>query len=66
VAAIDLERALAAMTVQERSIVWLAYVEGWDHRTIGRIVGVGQKSVKVLLFRARKNLVRLLGGHRHG
>ena len=66
VAAIDLERALAAMTVQERSIVWLAYVEGWDHRTIGRIVGVGEKSVKVLLFRARKNLVRLLGGHRHG
>lgn len=61
-ASIDLERALAALTVKERSIVWLAYAEGWDHRTIGRIVGVGERSVKVLLFRARKNLVRLLGG----
>ena len=62
VASIDLERALAGLTVRERSIAWLAYAEGWDHRTIGRIVGVGEKSVKVLLFRARKNLVRLLGG----
>jgi RNA polymerase sigma-70 factor (ECF subfamily) len=59
---IDLERALGALTPQERSIVWLAYAEGWDHRTIGRIVGVGEKSVRVLLFRARKRLVRLLGG----
>jgi RNA polymerase sigma-70 factor, ECF subfamily len=59
---IDLERALKALTAQQRSIVWLAYAEGWDHRTIGRIVGVGEKSVRVLLFRARKNLVRLLGG----
>ena len=59
---IDLERALDALTPQERSIVWLAYAEGWDHRTIGRIVGVGEKSVKVLLFRARKNLARHLGG----
>jgi len=60
--AIDLERALGGLSAQERSIVWLAYAEGWDHRTIGRIVGVGEKSVKVLLFRARKHLVRLLGG----
>ncbi|HEX5069356.1 MAG TPA: RNA polymerase sigma factor [Vicinamibacterales bacterium] len=62
VAAIDLERALDGLSAQERSIVWLAYAEGWDHRTIGRVVGVGEKSVKVLLFRARKHLVRLLGG----
>lgn len=61
-AAIDLERALEALTPRERSIAWLAYAEGWDHRTIGRIVGVKEKSVRVLLFRARKNLVRLLGG----
>lgn len=60
--AIDLDRALGALTPKERSIAWLAYAEGWDHRTIGRIVGVGEKSVKVLLYRARKNLVRLLGG----
>ncbi|HET7696551.1 MAG TPA: RNA polymerase sigma factor [Vicinamibacterales bacterium] len=59
---IDLERALEALTPQQRSIAWLAYAEGWDHRTIGRIVGVGEKSVRVLLFRARRNLVRLLGG----
>lgn len=61
-AAIDLERALAGLTDIERSSVWLAYAEGWDHRTIARIVGVGEKSVKVLLFRARKKLIGLLGG----
>jgi RNA polymerase sigma-70 factor (ECF subfamily) len=66
VASIDLERALAALTEQERSLVWLAYAEGWDHRTIGRIAGVREKSVKVLLFRARKHLVRLLGGNPDG
>jgi RNA polymerase sigma-70 factor (ECF subfamily) len=64
VAAIDLDRALAGLTAIERSSVWLAYAEGWDHRTIARIVGVGEKSVKVLLFRARKKLIRLLGGRR--
>lgn len=61
-ASIDLDRALAALTIKERSIVWLAYAEGWDHRTIARIVGGGEKSVKVLLFRARKKLIGLLGG----
>jgi RNA polymerase sigma factor (sigma-70 family) len=62
IASIDLDRALAALTIKERSSVWLAYVEGWDHRTIARIVGGGEKSVKVLLFRARKKLIGLLGG----
>lgn len=62
IASVDLDRALAAVTTKERSAVWLAYVEGWDHRTIARVLGVGEKSVKVLLFRARKKLMGLLGG----
>lgn len=62
IASVDLDRALTAVTTKERSAVWLAYVEGWDHRTIARILGVGEKSVKVLLFRARKKLIALLGG----
>lgn len=61
-ASIDLDRAMAAITTKERSAVWLAYVEGWDHRTIARILGVGEKSVKVLLFRARQKLIEQLGG----
>jgi RNA polymerase sigma-70 factor (ECF subfamily) len=62
IASVDLDRALAAVTTKERSAVWLAYVEGWDHRTIARVLGVGEKSLKILLFRARKKLIGLLGG----
>jgi RNA polymerase sigma-70 factor, ECF subfamily len=46
---------------QEQLLLWLAYVEGFDHREIGEALGVGEKSVRVLLFRARKKLARTLG-----
>jgi DNA-directed RNA polymerase specialized sigma24 family protein len=35
-------------------------VEGCDHREIASAVGVKEKSVRVLLFRARKALSNLL------
>jgi RNA polymerase sigma-70 factor (ECF subfamily) len=57
-----LERALASMPERERSIIWLAYAEGFDHRSIAGVLGVGEASVKVLLFRAKQKLIALLGG----
>jgi RNA polymerase sigma-70 factor (ECF subfamily) len=48
---------------REQSLLWLAYVEGFDHREIAATLQLREKSVRVLLFRARKNLARLLGKH---
>ncbi len=58
---VEISRALAELPAQQRRLLWLAHVEGWDHREIAAIVGVGATSVKVLLFRARKRLAALLG-----
>lgn len=58
---LDVARALDSLKPQERALVWLAYVEGSSHRLIADAVGVKEKSVKVLLFRARRKLAQLLG-----
>lgn len=57
---IDMQRAFAQLRPDERAMMWLAYVEGADHREIARAVGVGRASVRVLLFRTRRKLARLL------
>jgi RNA polymerase sigma-70 factor (ECF subfamily) len=44
----------------ERSLLWLAYVEGFTHREIATVMDLGEKSVRVLLFRARNKLAALL------
>ncbi len=56
----DLESAFNRLEPRERAILWLAYVEGYDHREIAGIVGVKEGSVRVLLFRARKKAAREL------
>lgn len=56
----DVEDALAKLTARERALVWLAYVEGYAHRDIGRVLEVKETSVRVLLFRARRKLARVL------
>lgn len=53
--------ALTFLKPAERALVWLAYVEGFDHGEIASTLGLKEKSIRVLLFRARKNLVRILG-----
>jgi len=63
-APVDLRRDLAAaldrLPPRHRAIVWLAYVEGYSHREIAEIVDVKPASVRVLLFRARTRLARIL------
>ena len=57
---INVQRALARLPRRSRALLWLAYVEGMEHREIAEIVGVASKSVRVLLSRARKSLLRNL------
>lgn len=56
----DLEAALEELAPKERALLWLAYGEGRAHREIAGILEVKELSVRVLLFRARKKLARIL------
>jgi RNA polymerase sigma-70 factor (ECF subfamily) len=55
-----LEPALARMKPRERQLLWLAYAEGATHQEIAAITGLKSASVRLLLFRARRKLARLL------
>ncbi|HYI07687.1 MAG TPA: sigma-70 family RNA polymerase sigma factor [Thermoanaerobaculia bacterium] len=56
----DMMKTFAELKPRERALLWLAHVEEADHQDIGEALGVKSKSVKVLLFRARKRLGELL------
>lgn len=53
-------REFAALAPRDRALLWLAYVEGDNHQEIADALGLARGSVKVLLFRARAKLKRLL------
>ncbi len=59
----DMMRAFAELKPQERALLWLAHVEGSSHEEIAEALGVKTKSVKVMLFRARKRLAGILTKH---
>lgn len=56
----DVERVFGLLVPRERAMLWLAYVEGCNHAEIADRIGAGRRSVRVLLFRARRKLARLL------
>ena len=56
----DVARTFAALAARDRALLWLAYVEGESHEEIAASLGVGKRSVKVLLFRAKRRLRELL------
>lgn len=56
----DMMKIFGQLKPKERALLWLAHVEEVDHEDIGEALGVKAKSVKVLLFRARKRLGELL------
>jgi len=53
-------QVLQEMNPQQRSLLWLAYVEGNEHKEIAQVLGLKEKSIRVLLFRARQKLAELL------
>lgn len=52
---------LGRLAGRERELLWLAYGEGVDHREIAARSGLREKSVKVLLLRARRKVLALAG-----
>jgi RNA polymerase sigma-70 factor (ECF subfamily) len=53
--------ALAQMRPRDRQLLWLAHAEGYSHREIAEVTGLGSASIRLLLFRARRKIARLLG-----
>lgn len=56
----DVSRCFHELKPRERALLWLAYVEGYAHHEIAGTLDLNEKSIKVLLFRARRNLERVL------
>jgi RNA polymerase sigma-70 factor (ECF subfamily) len=57
---LDLARSMARLKPRERDLLWLAYAQGSSHKEIADTLGLKTASVKLLLFRARRRLARLL------
>jgi RNA polymerase sigma-70 factor (ECF subfamily) len=58
----DLEKSFAGLSPQQRSLLWLAYAEEYEHKEIAQILQLKEKSVKVLLFRAKQKMIELARG----
>ena len=56
----DVGAALADLKPRDRQMLWLAYVEGSDHREIASVMGLRTASVKSMLSRARTRLAARL------
>ncbi len=52
--------AMLRMRPRDRQLLWLAHAEGYSHREIAEITGLGAASIRLLLFRARRKIARLL------
>ena len=53
---------MLSLKPRERMLLWLAYGQGESHREIAQALGLKTGSIKLLLFRARRKLAKLLGG----
>jgi RNA polymerase sigma-70 factor (ECF subfamily) len=57
---VSLDPALLQMRPRERQLLWLAHAEGYSHREIAEITGLNAAGIRLLLFRARRKIARLL------
>lgn len=56
----ELGPALRQIRPRDRQLLWLAHAEGYSHREIAEVTGLAAGSVRLLLFRARRKMARLL------
>lgn len=56
----DVRSAFARLGPRDRTLLWLAYVEGSSHQEIAEDLGLSPGSMKSLLFRARRRLASLI------
>lgn len=58
--AMDMEKTFRLLKPKERTLLWLAYVEGYSHKEIARITDSQEKGVRVRLFRVKKKFASIL------
>ncbi|MDX1384369.1 MAG: sigma-70 family RNA polymerase sigma factor [Thermoanaerobaculia bacterium] len=56
----DLARHLSKLRPRDRQLLWLAHVEGLSHREIARVMELEERSIRLMVFRARQRLAALL------
>jgi RNA polymerase sigma-70 factor, ECF subfamily len=59
-ARLTLSPALEQLRPRDRQLLWLAHAENYSHREIAEITGLASTSIRLLLFRARREMARLL------
>jgi RNA polymerase sigma-70 factor, ECF subfamily len=59
-AELGIRQAFERLKPRERQLLWLAYVEGSNHKEIAACTGLRAASIRLLLFRARRKLADLL------
>ena len=52
--------AMKQMKPRERELLWLAHAEGYSHKEIAQVTGLAAASIRLLLFRARRKMAKLL------
>jgi RNA polymerase sigma-70 factor, ECF subfamily len=57
---LDMQRVLDTLKTRQKTLLWLAYVEGFKHHEIADVIGLKVSSVRVLLSRARAELAEKL------
>lgn len=58
----DMKRMFHRLRRRDRQLMWLAYVEEASHREIAATLGLRERSIRVMLSRAREKLTKLLRG----
>jgi RNA polymerase sigma-70 factor, ECF subfamily len=56
----QVRQAFRRLKPRERQLLWLAYVEGSNHKEIADCTGLRAGSIRLLLFRARRRLADLI------
>ncbi len=61
----DMDNLFKHLKPEDRTLLWLAYIEGYSHREIADIIGKGEKTIKVNLYRVRRKFAGILkaGGY---
>ena len=62
---LDANHLLARLSDEDRAVVWLHDVEGYNHREIGELMNKSESYSKTRLSRARKRLQDYLDGAEH-
>ncbi len=62
----DMERLFETLKPRDRSLLWLAYAEGYSHEEIAEMLGLKTRNIKVLLFRLRRSFAAALRGKGYG